>query len=435
MEHKVSITGLAYGRGGVGRLGGKVVFVPFTAPGDEALVRITSEKKGFLEGALSRLVRPSDMRGEPRCAVYGICGGCAYQHIGYGHQVAWKEKIADETLKRIGKTTVAFDPAMPCERPYSYRTRARFHVKGGRWGLYELKTNAIVSVEECPILDPLVNAAYKEMRGFFLSHPGMRGAPEISSVALALSPLDDKVVSVFHCRQGRTGFDWEAVLSAVGRLKGLEVRTDEAKGAKAGLQCSIGDTLIRYIGAGIRYSTGISAFSQTNLGLNAALIDRVIDYAGLNGDETVLDLFSGSGNLTLLAAKRARKAIGVESDREAVNCAGNNALLNSIDNARFVREDSARWLGAYRASERAKGLETKGFDVVILDPPRGGAMPVALILKEIKPKKIIYVSCSPPTLARDLAVLAGAGYGNMRAIVVDMFPQTFHIETVASMEL
>lgn len=426
MDSRVTITALAHGGSGVGRIDGKVVFVPFTAPGDEAMVEITAGKKTFSEGVLKEIITPSSMRALPECALYGVCGGCSLQHIGYQGQVEWKQRIFEETLRRIGGiSAVAFDPAASSPSPMGYRSRARFHVSGGVWGFFEVKSHRVASLEACPVLDPLINTAFAAVRD------ALKGADlSIFAVDIGISEADEKAVASIHVTSSK-GFPWAEALSGVKDLKGYQVlvypvRQDRNRGR---LIERHGDTELFYSIEDMRLGAGIDVFSQVNRRGNRFLVEKVVEYAALEGAEAVVDLFSGVGNLSLPLARRAGSVVGVESAGEAVEAAIRNGHNNSVSNADFIRMNASAWL-----KQEMKALEKKRPDVVVLDPPRGGDTDVASMLGKIRPARIIYVSCSPPTLARDLSHLIGTGYTVKRAGLIDMFPQTFHIEGVVVLD-
>lgn len=424
MEVSLKITSLAHLGKGIGRHDGKVVFVPFTAPGDEVVARITSEKKGFCEAGLVRVETPSALRAEPVCGVYGKCGGCAYQHIAYDAQVQWKDKIFRETIERLGKAKgVGFDAPVAAPRPYNYRARAGIKVHGRGWGFFAAKSRFVVDMEACPLLDEVLNTAYSGIKQRLKNEK-----TALASIDLYLSQRHASAVAGLYVKEDLR-LDWREALSGVAGLKGFEVflRPDEGRAGKRIFAC--GDVAAVYSCGGIEFSSGIGAFSQINLEQNAALVGKAVEYAGFSGNEIVLDLFSGIGNLTLPAALRAGKATGVELNKEAVVFARQNADENAIKGVDFVRSPVDEWL-----KKGLKYLEKNPPDVVILDPPRSVDASVARLIKDIRPKKIIYISCSPPELARDISAFKAAGYDVKRAGFVDFFPQTFHIEGIALLE-
>ncbi|MBI5587631.1 MAG: class I SAM-dependent RNA methyltransferase [Deltaproteobacteria bacterium] len=424
MEDTVEITSLAFGGKGVGRIDGKVVFVPFTAPGDRVRVRLTLEKKGFSEGVVTDIIEPSPLRTKPVCPVYGSCGGCAWQHMGYAAQVEWKERIFEETLRRIGKVSPSrYDPPAPSPMPYNYRSRVGFKIEGGRWGFFESKSHRVVDIESCPIADPLINGAFGAIKKALAGQN-----TNIYALDIGVSEKDALAVASFHVT-GEARFDWKGALAGTG-LKGFEVRLNPLKKGKGKRVFTELDSRLVYEAGGMEFTAGINVFSQVNRSQNRALVDRVVEYAGLDGTETVVDLFSGVGNLSLPLSRRSKKTIGIETSVEAVREARANAGRNSVENAVFMREDAGVWV-----RNNFKTLEKEGSLVVILDPPRSGEIDAAGALSALRPKRIVYVSCSPPALARDLSLLTGSGYRVFRAGLFDMFPQTYHIESIVGLEL
>lgn len=220
-------------------------------------------------------------------------------------------------------------------------------------------------MESCPLLEPVINTTLERIRQHLLSSP-----------------------------------DFSDALSA---LYSLEIAADPTDGRT------------------------VAGFSQANLCQNRNLVKKVVEYADLAGEERVIDLFCGVGNLTLALAKGCREALGGEGGPVSAGFAEGNARANSIDNTRFFTAAASRWL---KGLKKSKVLEKEGADVLVLDPPRGGGLDVARAARALRPRKIIYVSCSPPTLARDVSFLIRHGYRPLRACVIDMFPRTYHSESV-----
>jgi len=425
MEHAIEITGLAFGGKGVGRIEGKVVFVPFTAPGDIARVRVVADRKSYYEGELAGLVTPSPDRCEPVCPHFGVCGGCSLQHMTYPSQIRWKQEILAGTLKRIGGVEPAFDGPTQSPGQLNYRSRASFHVSKGAWGFFETASHSVVDIDDCPILDKRLNQVYREVKQALQSASG-----EGYIKAMDIGVSDNGTAAAAFFVSSRHRFDWRGALSGIAGLAGFEVWLAPSKKGKGRRINAEYDSRLIYSAGGLRFEAGISVFTQVNRPLNDLLIKRVVECASLSGSERVADLCSGVGNLSLPLAKGALFVTGVEQADEAVEFARKNAELNNIGNAGFVCSDSLGW-----ALKGGKNLEKKAVDMVVLDPPRGGDRDVARAMAALRPSKIVYVSCSPPTLARDLSLLTGSGYGVFRAGLFDMFPQTYHIECVAGLEL
>lgn len=430
MNVTVEITGVAYGGSGVGRTDGKVVFVPFTAPGDVAEVEITKDKKSFFEGRLVRIATPGPDRVEPECPYFGRCGGCQLQHIGYGAQVELKQEMLAETLKRIGRAEPErFDPPVPSPLPYAYRSRARFHVDtdGGsvKMGFFEASTNRVVDIERCPILTDDLNGAYSALRRALTGAPSLPVDAGLHTVELASDPSG--TAAAFHAASGALE-GWEALMEGVPGLKGVEVWSDPGRSQRGRFVKSYGDTAVSYTVGEMEMTASVSVFTQANTALNPALVARAVELAGLKGTERVVDLFCGVGNLTLPAALNAAGAEGVETNPKAVRLARENAARAGMKKVRFRRERAMDWF-----RRGSKTLDKGQEDVIILDPPRGGDKEVARAVSGLDRVRIVYVSCSPPTLARDISLLSGRGYRPTRAVLVDMFPQTYHIECVVAL--
>ncbi|MEK6791739.1 MAG: 23S rRNA (uracil(1939)-C(5))-methyltransferase RlmD [Deltaproteobacteria bacterium] len=438
--HTVDITDVAYGGKGVGRIKGKVVFVPFTAPGDRVIVKITAEDRGFSHGALVDIVDASPMRVRPSCPVYESCGACSMQHIAYGDQVKCKQRMLEESIKRIGRIggidAVEFAPPIASDAPFGYRARSRIHVDAkGRWGFYEAVSRNVVDIRSCPVLNKPLNRAFSQIRDAVSTmqksgrvKSGKKGC-WLETVELGAPSDDDKTVAAFYIKEDKAR-ELQAALFDVSELKGIQV-WDTASGKKV---FERGDTTVCYNVNGIVYKADISVFSQANHGLNQRLAGSVCGLAGLTGTHShqarVLELYSGAGNLSLQLAQAAQEVIAVEADPTAMENARSNAGMNNIKNVRFHASDTVGWL-----TRNLKDLERTAFDVVVLDPPRTGDAEAARLIAHIRPNRIVYVSCSPPTLARDLSVLTRAGYRVFKAVLFDMFPQTYHVESIVGLEL
>ncbi len=444
MKFEIEITSLAYGGRGIGRLeDGKVVFVPFTAPGDVAEVELTKEKGGFSEARLLSLKKKSPMRREPLCPVFTKCGGCQWQHIKYEEQVKWKGEIFKETLRRIGGVNlnsnpegaspsagVLMDAPLSAAEEFEYRSRAGFHIRDGKWGFFETSSNKIVEIDECPLLRPEINATFKELKDI-----GLSNFFHTVDIALDLSSQDEaKTVASFfsESRLGkRLKTDLVRAISKVKALKGFEInfRRRGARGQGQVLHTE-GDVSTTYKIGSLTFTAETGVFTQVNPAQNENLVEKVLSYSELRERENLLDLFSGIGNLTLPLAKGAAHALGADIDGRAIKRAKENKKINDIVNADFTRCQAGGGKGAYE--EVLKILAKEKPAVVILDPPRGGAPEATKAIVESAPLRVIYVSCNPATLARDSSVLIKGGYKLVKAGIIDLFPQTYHLEGVLS---
>jgi 23S rRNA (uracil1939-C5)-methyltransferase len=420
----VEIEKMVYGGKGMGRVGGKVVFVPFTAPGEQIEAEVVREKKDYAEAVLKKVKSPSPKRVKPFCPLYGDCGGCQYQHFSHEDQLKLKEEALRETLQRLtrkGNLEISPIIASPADRAYRIRAQFKMGIKEGKkiLGFRAWRTHRVVETEECPLLHPLANRILHGLRQW------LEQTKEVSVKEIDLKVSPEEGGAVVNLR-GEDPWDDRRVEELRGRVIGL-------KGAVSGgkRQSSWGDLNLAHEGPEIRgrkirFQPKGESFVQVNPGQNHNLIRRVVEWAGLGGEEKVVDLFCGSGNLTLPLALGAKKAWGIDLDGQAIESARENARVNGIRQCAF-------WAGTAEEGIRRVREETPSVDLAVLDPPRAGAHGVLEPLVSLQPRKILYVSCEPPTLARDLARLVSLGYNVKRLQPLDMFPQTYHIEVIAEL--
>ena len=422
----VEIEKMVYGGRGMGRIGGKVVFVPFTAPGERVEAEVVREKKDYAEAILKKVESPSPQRGKPFCPLYGECGGCQYQHFSYEDQLKLKEEAPRETLHRLAREGIfEFFPiiASPADRGYRIRAQFKIGMKEGKkiLGFYAWRTHRVVETEECPLLHPLANQILHGLRQWL----GETREVSLIEIDLQVSPGEGRGVLNLRSEDPLDDRRVEELRERISGLKGV------AGGGKK--QSSWGDLNLVHEGPEIagrtlRFQTRGESFVQVNPGQNRNLIRKVVEWARLGGEEKVVDLFCGSGNLTLPLALGAKKAWGIDLDRQAIESARGNARENEIPHCTF-------WAGSAEEGIKRVREESPSVDLAVLDPPRAGAHGVLGPLVSLQPRKILYVSCEPPTLARDLARLVSLGYNVKRVQPLDMFPQTYHIEAIAELEI
>ena len=455
MSLTVEITGVAYGGSGIGRINNKVVFTPFTAPGDVAEIEIIEDKKDFSIAKLIGLKEASKMRTSSPCPVYMICGGCQMQHIEYGQQVRLKEKIFVETFQRLAKTdlTPVLNPALASPKPFNYRSRVRFHRAGKKWGFFKPNSHSIVEIQDCPLLEHPLNSALLSLKA--TEFPDTLYEAEVS-----LDKQSGKTVAAFSLNKN-TPFDWNAAINKIPLIKGFEVWVkDPFKRGRGRMVITQGDTRVSYKAGDFIISSGVSSFSQANLFQNERLAEAIVEFSGLTKNDDAFDLFCGAGNFTFPLSEKARMVYGSDTDHSAIKNARQNALKNNVSNVEFSIESSKgresraeprpmlrmgtphnsltaasdkQSTGFIDSSRRPQdNLEKRAPSVVILDPPRGGAFETIKKLPGLEAEKIVYVSCAPPTMARDCAFLIKHGYTPDFALAVDMFPQTYHVEGVVA---
>lgn len=379
------VESVAFGGHGVARVDGMAAFVPFTVDGDVVEAETRIAKKRHLIARARKIVAPSPHRTEPRCRYFYRCGGCQYQHIGYGHQLEIKRRQVEESLKRIGGFPDApVRPVIASPQPYSYRGKAEFHVsfvKGELCaGFFDTSGARVLDLERCEIVEESINHAYAARRNALLK----AGRPRTESFVLwSESPFV----------------------------------ADENPGK--------GETVLRHV-KGRTFQAPASGFFQGNICLTGALVDAVLDAADCRESDSVLDLYCGSGLFSVFLAATGARVLGIEIDNAAVECALANTLAAGLDNAQF-RADNVE--------ESIRTLQPRTFSVIVLDPPRAGCDKEALLaVAALLPGKVVYISCDPATQARDLRILAERGLSLKYVQPLDMFPQTKHIETVALLE-
>ncbi len=423
MELSIKIDSLSFGGSGVGRVSGKVVFVPYSAPGDELRIEITKDQKGFMEGDILELLSPSPIRRDPSCAYHSICGGCHWLHIPYKEQLKTKEEIFKDNLRRIGKIDPSIVlPIQPAPLELNYRSRVQFKVWENKTGFYKRESHELVEINECPLAHPLINRILKGLRDIW-----PQSERSIVRVDLNVSPSDEKGIVSIYLKE-RSGFDFKGLFNTLNKsipeVTGLIIHWNKEE------KVSGSPYLFSTEGA-FRFRASEGSFSQVNYHQNLNMKDYILSLAGLKGTETVLELYSGGGNFTIPLAAQAGKVIGVEVSASSISDALENARINNIDNTTFIKATAERGL-----QEICKGGVTPPLqvDIVVMDPPRDGcSQQVIEGIASLKPKKMLYVSCNPSTLARDLSRFKTLGYEARSSKPFDMFPQTYHIESVTEL--
>lgn len=421
------ITGLTHEGRGVADVPGKKVFVERALPGETVRFVRRRRRKSFDEADLEAVIEPAPARVEPRCPVFGVCGGCALQHLAPAAQLAEKERQLLETLERIGGVTPAARLPALSGPVWNYRRRARLGVKHverkGRTlvGFRERDHPYITDMHACPVLAPPGDALIDPLSALVGDLSIRRRLPQIelaigdAATALVLRVLDPPDEADL------------AALAVFARERDVDIH----------LQTGGPDTVRPLPGTtprplwyehpafGVRLEFGPTDFVQVNAELNRRLVEEVLRQLEPRADDSVLDLYCGLGNFTLPLARRAGRVLGIEGDPALIERARANAAANGIDNAGFRVADLANldggedWLDA-------------GWDLVLLDPARAGAAAISAAAQRTGARRIVYVSCHPGTLARDAGMLvAEQGYRLAAAGVADMFPHTAHVESVS----
>jgi 23S rRNA (uracil1939-C5)-methyltransferase len=440
-ELELDVDSLAYGGNGVARLDGFVVFVRRGLPGDRVKARVTKVKRNHAEALATEVLEPGPQRVEAPCAHYPACGGCRFQDLAYEAQLAAKEAQVGDALRRLGGLhEPPLEPILPAEEIFHYRNKLEysftqledgpalgFH-KAGRW-------DEVLPIEKCWLTTDLGNAIRNAVRDWAREE----GLPAYDQ-ATGAGYLRHLVV-----REGRnTGQALVQLVTAKGErfergylvevlrrfpeVRSIHWAVNETPAEVTNLPTTLlwGDDAIEEKLLGLRFRIRPNAFLQTNTRMAERLYELALEYAGLTGEESVYDLYCGTGTIGLSMARNALTVWGVDVSEESIACALENAELNGIGNAAFFAGNVGQALEELH--DRAGDP-----DLVVVDPPRAGLAGKALRrVGRLQAPRVVYVSCNPTTLASDLKVLAADwGYRLERARPVDMFPHTPHVETVA----
>ncbi len=428
---------------GVGRIDNQVVFVPNTVTGDLIQARITQVKAKYALASLQTIVVPSQQRIRPRCIVADKCGGCQWQHIDEAYQRAAKQQQVVQTLQRIGGfNDLEVEPILHTGNGLNYRNKSTYPLKRSptgkvQAGYYRKGSHKIVNLNQCPVqnnrLDPLLKEIKEDIyyQGWTiydetthqgqLRHLSLRMGTHTGEILLTLVATDDKIPYLERQAQ-----EW---LQKYPSLKGvcLNLNSDRTNAIFGKETITIaGQPDIKEIFAGIELRILAHTFFQINTIAAEMLLATIVRQLNLQGNEILVDAYCGIGTFTLPLAKLVKSAIGIESLADSVIQAQHNAKINQIDNVEFMTGKVANCLQKLNITP----------DIVVLDPPRKGCNTEVIdSLLSIQPAKIVYISCKPATLARDLKLLVNSGIYQLKLVrSADFFPQTTHVETVAIIE-
>ena len=473
---------------GVGKAEGLVFFVGDTVPGDLAKVQITKVKKNYAFAKLVKLIKPSAYRVSPLCPLAGRCGGCSLQNLSYKGQLKLKEKqVRDKLIRLAGLENPLIKPIIGMETPFKYRNKVQFQLSGVASridvGFFQRNSNMVVDYKSCMLLLPPALAAAEALREFVTAYSKdgvsvydpksgkgllrnlvvkvaegsgevmvvlVINGTELPKAEVLVELLDEAITGLYpeedlsfieNANSEPQAYSLESVVLNINKKQTGEIFGEKSKTIG-------GKGTILDISMGLKFEISPRAFYQVNSRQTEALYGKVLEYADLKGGETILDLYCGVGTIGLLCADRLRaieslagsqsgKVIGIESEKTAVIDANRNAVINGIVNAVFYQgkaEDEVGRLISGYTDKDGFPVPPASPDIVILDPPRAGCDPALLeAVSYAAPSKIIYVSCDPATLARDIKLLTGHGYKFIEATPVDMFPWTTHVESIILM--
>ena len=420
-ELTLEIDSLSYGPYGIGRVEGKAVMIPNTAPGDRVSAHIVESRERYAVGELVRLLRPSPARQPPPCPYVGECGGCPWQHVRYEAQLTAKQQNVASALRRIGKLE-GFDlrPIVPSANEYHYRRRIRLQLdERQRLGFYQPSSHRLVEIDACRIAVEAVNECLAALRSWIRQTHGT-----LKYLEIVTGDRPGEVVLVAKSTAGFVPNDqaaWRRLVEQEPRIRGLILTGRDWRR-------TWGNTRISLLTEDhICLTVEADVFTQINPEGNRRILTELLTTGDFTDQDRVLELYGGPGNFTLSIAKRAREVVAVEGHRPSVDSGKQSAQLNHLSNINWIVSDVPA------AVERLV-KRRENFTKIVLDPPRAGAKGIVRHLASLGAEKILYISCNPATLARDLGALAARGYKLTLAQPVDLFPHTFHVEVLALME-
>ena len=425
---------------GIARIDGQVVFVHGAVRGETCDVLVMKVLKNAAFGKIAALAEPSPARRQPDCPYYGRCGGCDFRHMSYEEELWAKRARVQDALTRTGGAEVTVEEILGAEQPLHYRNKSIYPISpAGEVGFYRARSHQVVHVEHCLIQKPEADALAQAVRDYIarfqvepyneatgrglLRHLYVRTSCRGESLACLLvngSRLPHEQELVDMLRAAAPGVC--GVVLGENTRRGNAILGDRYRTLWG--RDYLTDTL-----CGLELRLSVPSFYQVNHDQAQRLYEKALEYAGLTGRELAVDLYCGAGTITQVLARRARHVIGGEIVPEAIRDAEDSARRNGVENVEFLCGDASR----LAAELRQRGLRP---DVICVDPPRKGLAPdVVEAAASMEPERIVYVSCDPATLARDVARFAPLGYRPVRACAVDLFPGTAHVETVCLLVL
>ncbi|RJP25704.1 MAG: 23S rRNA (uracil(1939)-C(5))-methyltransferase RlmD [Candidatus Abyssobacteria bacterium SURF_5] len=411
--HKIKIEKIVSGGYGLGRLDGRVVLVPYGAPGDEALIEVAPARKGVLWGTISQMIDAAPSRVDPFCAHYGRCGGCQIQHLSYPHQLECKRQFLEEALRRIAG--ICSMEAFSCSASPAhtgYRSRVRFHYDKGRVGFFTSRSHEVIPLKSCPMLTDGINRCLEQFGSFVSDYP----LPGLSEIQIT-EDADARVILTLNVNVAPEA-------NVIERFqKSLDVAGAVAK-AGSRIIPLWGEQYSNHSVEGKNFRVGPDSFFQANTLLLPALVHEAMKAISRTEISYAVELYAGVGVFSLFLSEKVRKLVAVEANRSAAEDAAHNLIdRKNVEIMPVSAEDALDLL-------TRKGAKP---ELVLLDPPREGLSTAARRkLLQMAPRQVVYISCDPATLARDAKMFVAGGYRLETAKPLDMFPHTAHVESVCS---
>ncbi|KAF1677301.1 MULTISPECIES: 23S rRNA (uracil(1939)-C(5))-methyltransferase RlmD [Bacillus] len=432
---------------GVAKVQGFPIFVPNALPEEKAQIKVTRVKKGFAFGRLIELKEESPHRTDAPCPIYKQCGGCQLQHMTYEGQLLFKQKQVKDVLERIGKldlSNVTVHPTLGMEDPWNYRNKAQVPVgerEGGLVaGFYQQRSHDIIDMSACLIQQSKNDEAVQAVKDICANYDVKAYNEErhkgwLRHIMVRYGVVTGEMMIVFITRTNDFPHKAKIIEDITAQFPHVKSIVQNINPTKTnvifGNETNViwGEEYIYDLIGDVKFAISARSFYQVNPEQTKVLYDKALEYAELQGEETVIDAYCGIGTISLFLAKQAKKVYGVEIVPEAIEDAKRNAELNGITNAEFAVGEAETVIPKWYE----EGITA---DTLVVDPPRKGCDEALLrTIVEMKPKRVVYVSCNPGTLARDLRVLEDGGYQTREVQPVDMFPHTNHVECVAVLEI
>ena len=411
---EITIDSLSYGGAGVGRVDGKVIFVDGGVPGDKLKIKLVEEKESFGRAKIEEFIFRSEKRVEPECKYFEKCGGCNWQNVNYNSQLTQKQQIVSDSLRRIGKLSeFDLDDIAASPKEFGFRNRVVltvFKEKGQyRVGYFEEGSTQNVSIDKCVVASDEINRVIQLLNNYFENNKILI----IPIDKIYLLSIDNKIsISFLQSEKSHKSESQEIIQNVIdhieNNLEGISV-----------------DHIIEFELMGYQFTSNPYLFNQSNYEINSEIIKSIEGWIEPVSKKSLLDLYCGAGNFSIVLSKYFEQITGVDSSGESIKLAKRNADLNNLDNITFIQDNCRIYI------EKLKEPP----DILLADPPRKGMKELLRGIQRIKPKNIIYISCNPTTLSRDLKFLTESSYKIKRIKPFDMFPQTDHIEIAAWLEL
>jgi 23S rRNA (uracil1939-C5)-methyltransferase len=443
-DYVVEIVSLGFEGEGVGKIDNFTVFVQGALKGETVKIKIVKVAKSFAHGKLIEVIKPSEHRVEPKCGIYKRCGGCQLQHLSYEAQLDFKTQRVKEVMERIGKLDgVVIHPTLGMKDPFRYRNKVQLPVgmANGKVqiGFYAPRSHDIIDMDTCLIQHEIADKVIELTRNWITMY-NIEPYDEITDSGLIRHIMIRKgfntgeVMVVIVTKEEKLPNSKEFIDMMLKNIEGIKSIIQNINSKKTNVVLGEknvtlwGENKIAdYIGE-FKYNISPLSFFQVNPVQTEVLYKKALEYANLTGSETVFDAYCGAGTISLFLSRNAKKVYGVEIVPQAIEDAKINAIENKVDNTEFIVGEAEKIIPELIA----KGIKA---EVVVVDPPRKGCEKSLLeAISKMQPKRIVYVSCDPATLARDLGILKELGYETVEIQPVDMFPQTAHVETVVLIE-